>query len=239
MVTQLLFGDLMEIKGRKNSWIKIRCIDDNYIAWVDEKQINVIDASQYKKLSNQKYSYSEDLVAPLLNTSDKSVQTIVMGSKIRCISTNTNEFNLVGNAYKLEGQLRSPAKKLNRNQLIEDAFAYLNTPYLWGGKTPMGIDCSGFTQMVYAMNGIPLPRDASQQAESGHAMSFIEEAEEGDLAFFDNSEGRITHVGIMLERHRIIHASGKVRVDRIDHQGIFRDDLNDYSHSLRIIKKLS
>ena len=103
----------------------------------------------------------------------------------------------------------------------------------------MGIDCSGFTQMVYGMNGISLPRDAYQQAESGHALSFIEEAEEGDLAFFDNNDGRITHVGIMLKKHRIIHASGKVRVDRIDHQGIFRDDLNDYSHSLRIIKKIN
>ena len=122
--------------------------------------------------------------------------------------------------------------------IIENAFLYMNSPYLWGGKSPLGIDCSGYVQMVYAMNGIDLPRDAYLQAEIGQSLSFIEEAEEGDLAFFDNDDGKIIHVGIMLKDHRIIHASGKVRVDRIDHQGIFRNESNDYSHSLRIIKKI-
>lgn len=239
MVTQLLFGDLVEIKARKNKWIKIRCIDDNYVAWVDEKQLDVIDKNIFDKLSKEKYSFSEDFIAPIVNTNDKSVQTVVMGSKIRGAASKKNEFLLGQYSFKHEGHLRAVPKKLNRTQLIEDAFAYLNSPYLWGGKTPMGIDCSGFTQMVYAMNGISLPRDAHQQAETGHALSFIEEAEEGDLAFFDNNEGKIIHVGIMLTKHRIIHASGKVRVDRIDHQGIFRDDINDYSHSLRIIKKIN
>ena len=239
MVTQLLFGDLVEIKGRKNNWIKVRCIDDNYLAWVDQKQIEVIDKSIFSKLLKEKYVFSEDLVAPLVNTKDKSVQTIVMGSKIRGRITKNKEFSLGHYTYRLEGHVRSVSKKLNRSQLVEDAFAFLNSPYLWGGKSPMGIDCSGFTQMVYALNGITLPRDAHQQAETGHALSFIEEAEEGDLAFFDNNEGKIIHVGIMLTNHRIIHASGKVRVDRIDHQGIFRDDISDYSHSLRIIKKIN
>jgi cell wall-associated NlpC family hydrolase len=115
---------------------------------------------------------------------------------------------------------------------------YLNAPYLWGGKTPFGIDCSGFTQMVYKLNGYHLLRDASQQASQGIPLSFIEESEPGDLAFFDNEEGNIIHVGIMMENNYIIHASGKVRIDRLDHLGIYNADTNRHTHKLRVIKKI-
>jgi cell wall-associated NlpC family hydrolase len=114
----------------------------------------------------------------------------------------------------------------------------LNAPYLWGGKTPFGIDCSGFTQMVYKLNGYHLSRDASQQATQGEALSFIEESEPGDLAFFDNEEGNIIHVGIIMENNYIIHASGKVRVDRLDHLGIFNPETQKHTHKLRVIKKI-
>ena len=107
----------------------------------------------------------------------------------------------------------------DKSKIVDTAFMYLNAPYLWGGKTPFGIDCSGFTQMVYKLNGFKLLRDASQQATQGEPLSFIEESEPGDLAFFDNAEGQITHVGIMMQDHYIIHAHGKVRIDRIDHSG--------------------
>jgi cell wall-associated NlpC family hydrolase len=115
---------------------------------------------------------------------------------------------------------------------------YLNAPYLWGGKTPFGIDCSGFTQMVYRLNGYSILRDASQQATQGEALSFIEESEPGDLAFFDNEEGTIIHVGIMMENNYIIHASGKVRIDRLDHLGIYNAETNRHTHKLRVIKKI-
>jgi len=114
----------------------------------------------------------------------------------------------------------------------------LNAPYLWGGKTPFGIDCSGFTQMVYKLNGYNLLRDASQQATQGIPLSFIEESEPGDLAFFDNNEGLITHVGIIMENNYIIHAHGKVRIDRLDHSGIYNVDKKTHTHKLRVIKKV-
>ena len=116
--------------------------------------------------------------------------------------------------------------------------SFLNVPYLWGGKSPFGIDCSGFTQTVYKLCGYSLLRDAKQQATQGEVLSFIEESEPGDLAFFDNEEGNITHVGILLDGNRIIHASGKVRIDKLDHQGIFNLEKNDYTHRLRLISKI-
>ena len=127
-------------------------------------------------------------------------------------------------------------QKKNKKELSKTAFMYLNSPYLWGGRTPMGIDCSGFTQIVYKINGIKLYRDSYQQANQGQTLSFIEESEAGDLAFFDDSEGNITHVGILLENHYIIHAHGTVRIDRIDQSGIYNGET--HTHKLRMIKKI-
>src|SRR5690606_32743582 len=138
--------------------------------------------------------------------------------------------------YIFEGNLLTGIQP--KSKILETAFMYLNAPYLWGGRTPFGIDCSGFTQMVYRLNGFNIPRNASQQATIGEALSFIEESEVGDLAFFDNDEGNITHVGIIMENNYIIHASGKVRVDRLDHLGILNIDTGRHTHKLRVIKKI-
>ncbi|HSN50385.1 MAG TPA: C40 family peptidase, partial [Bacteroidales bacterium] len=119
-----------------------------------------------------------------------------------------------------------------------DAMLYLNAPYQWGGRSPFGIDCSGFTQMVYKLKRIKLMRDASQQANHGEPLSFITESEPGDLVFFDNEEGVISHVGMMIDKQRIIHASGSVRIDKIDHEGIYNEAEKKYTHKLRIIKRM-
>ena len=120
----------------------------------------------------------------------------------------------------------------------EIAQSLLNVPYQWGGRSPMGMDCSGFTQVVFKILGKKLLRDAWQQAEQGVLVNFIEEIQPGDLVFFDNEEGRIIHVGIALANHKIIHASGCVRIDNLDHHGIYNTETRKYSHNLRIIKRV-
>ncbi len=120
----------------------------------------------------------------------------------------------------------------------ETAARFLNCPYIWGGRIPSGIDCSGLTQLVYKIHGIAIPRDSWQQSEAGTVVSFLEEAENGDLLFFDNDKGKISHVGILMAQGLVIHASGRVRIDRLDHQGIYRDDLKRYTHKLRTIVRI-
>ena len=224
MINQLIYGDIIEILEEKEKWVKIKSVFDDYIGWIDKKQYFKIDDNITLNLN--KPVYSIDLVEFIENNNNELV-TIPIGSDISNISLMNHKF---------DGKTISG--KNNRNSIVNTALSFLNSPYLWGGKTPFGIDCSGFTQMVYKINGYKLSRDAKDQAHQGETLSFIEESEAGDLAFFNNDQGDIIHVGIILQNNHIIHASGKVRIDRIDHSGIYNNDLNKHTHSLRYIKKI-
>ncbi len=235
MVTQLLFGEAFMIHERKGSWVKIQCAYDNYKCWIDEKQFRPLDTSEFEAITGKAQITSQELVGVATERASNSSMPIVLGSTLP--NFDGKKCNIGDLSFEYDGAISDPfagAKGL----IAENAFLYLNAPYLWGGRSPFGIDCSGFTQMAYKLSGIKLPRDSSEQAAVGHALSFVEEAEPGDLAFFDNDEGRIVHVGIMLGDHKIIHASGKVRIDKIDHHGIFNVDTGRYSHDLRIIKRV-
>jgi len=159
-----------------------------------------------------------------------------MGSRLPGFDKNT--FDIGESKYKLPGDVHVLQGKQTPEVIIETARKFLGSPYLWGGRSYFGNDCSGFTQIVYRMCGYNLLRDSSQQAELGLLVSFIEEAKPGDLAFFENEEGRIVHVGILLNSHQIIHSTGQVRIDTIDHEGIFNEVTNKYTHKLRFIKRL-
>ena len=224
MVTQLIYGDLIYIIEEKENWTKIKCDFDNYIGWIDSKQYQKINEVQKKYLENQ--SYSSDLVE-FVENKKKELITITVGSVI----SRSNLLN-----HKFEGN--HITGKQSKESIVNIAHLYLHTPYLWGGKTPFGIDCSGFTQMVYKINGYKLLRDAKDQATQGKTLSFIEESEPGDLAFFHNKEDVIVHVGIILTDNHIIHASGKVRIDRLDQTGIYNNEKNTHTHYLRYIKKI-
>ena len=226
LVSQVLYGDCFKVLEQRKKWSKIRLEFDNYEGWIDNKQYIEISEDMYKNVSSETLSVSADLVE-YITTQEGHLNLIPLGATL-------NGLSLLNHSYDGESLTEKQPKK----NLIDTAFMYLNTPYLWGGKTPFGIDCSGFTQMVYKLNGYRILRDASQQATQGEALSFIEESEPGDLAFFDNSEGIITHVGIIMKDNYIIHAHGCVRVDRLDHTGIFNTERNAHTHKLRVIKRI-
>jgi cell wall-associated NlpC family hydrolase len=226
LVSQVLYGELFKVLEQRKSWSRIRLAFDKYEGWIDNKQYLEIDEDNYKTLKQQDHILSTDLIE-YVQDENQQLYTIPMGSSL-------NGLELLKHTH--DGN--SIASKQEKSHVIKTAFTYLNAPYLWGGKTPFGIDCSGFTQMVYKLNGYAILRDASQQATQGIALSFIEESEPGDLAFFDNSEGHITHVGIIMEDNYIIHAHGKVRIDRLDHSGIYNVDKGMHTHKLRVIKKI-
>lgn len=238
MVTQLLFGEHFHVLETQEKWCRIKIMYDNYECWIDKKQFLPIEQHTFELLNSTENYYSNDLVQIITDNKTSTLFPIVIASTLP--NFYNNECIVENQSYSYEGSNVSSHLEENswRMGVLETALMYLNTPYLWGGKTPFGIDCSGFTQMVYKLNGIKLFRDAYQQAEQGETLSFVEEAEPGDLAFFDNAEGKIVHVGIVLDDNKIIHASGKVRIDGFDHQGVFNNDKKEYSHRLRLLKRI-
>lgn len=231
LVSQVLFGEHFQILEQNQKWSKIKLAYDDYEGWIDNKQFKDITEEQYNLLSTDSIVLNADLIE-YVTSQDNLLMPIPLGASLSFLNYDSiNTECLIFEGIKVSG-IKS------KSQIIDTAFMYLNAPYLWGGKTPFGIDCSGFTQMVYKLNGYKLLRDASQQATQGLALSFIEESEPGDLAFFDNEEGNIVHVGIIMENNYIIHASGKVRIDRLDHLGIYNAEINRHTHKLRVIKKV-
>ena len=235
-VTQLLFGETLKVYEKKRSWYRIKTAHDSYECWMDENQFKFITQREFEKLNSEKPLVVSDLAEVLTKEDGSELMTVLMGSNLPNLENKIVDVKEA--VWKFEGSCTNTNVIHEKKKLTENAFMLLNAPYQWGGRSPFGIDCSGFVQLIYKLNGIYLPRDASQQASMGQPLSFIEEAEEGDLAFFDNEEGKITHVGIILANNRIIHASGKVRIDKLDHQGIFNQEKRDYSHRLRLISSI-
>lgn len=226
MVNQALYGEVFKVPEKRKKWSRIRLLHDKYEGWIDNKQYTEISEEEYAFAKAQPEQLLSDPVQFVTSLNNQLITT-VMGSSLHTL-------NILKATY--EGP--STKEKQDKSKIIDTALLYLGTPYLWGGRTPFGIDCSGFTQIVYKLNGHKLKRDASQQATQGEALSFIEESEPGDLAFFDNDEGNIVHVGIIMEDNHIIHAHGEVRIDRLDHSGIYNVNRRMHTHKLRVIKKV-
>lgn len=230
IVTQLLFGEHYTVLEEEEKWVKIKIQYDNYEAWICRKQFTEITGQEFDELSLNEF----DMVGinnALLTHKEKGNFHLPLGATLPYLHQGKIRIRKDYYIYKEE------LAETRVDKLEQYAMDYHNSPYLWGGKSPAGIDCSGFSQMVFKLCGIKLPRDAYQQAEDGETINFVANAQLGDLAFFDNAEGKITHVGIVLDDNKIIHASGQVRIDLLDHQGIFNEDTKSYTHQLRIIKR--
>ncbi|MBN2166081.1 MAG: C40 family peptidase [Marinilabiliaceae bacterium] len=235
MVTQILFGETYEILSIVDNWARIKLDYDGYEGWIDAKLI--VDISE-KELGF--FKKSNAWIVPVnqvkvISEPDKHSRYLTGGSRIVFNGQDQNSFVLNNTEYYLSGSV-TPLKKMPSIQEI--AMTYLYTPYLWGGCTFYGIDCSGLVQVIYKILGYKMPRDASQQIEQGHTINFVEEAIPGDLAFFDNENGDIVHVGICNGKGEIIHSSREVRIDKLDHQGIFNQAHKKYTHKLRVIKRI-
>ena len=233
MVNQVLFGESFEVLEKEKKWSKIRLQHDGYEGYIDNKQYEEISETLFIKLSQETQKYSGEYVDFITDTQNR-LTTIPLGARLPFLQNNA--FAINDTQFSYDGAVFK--EQFPKEALVKKAILFLNAPYLWGGRTPFGIDCSGFTQMVYRLCGFQLLRDAKEQATQGGVLSFIEESEAGDLAFFDNDEGNITHVGIIMKDYKIIHAHGKVRIDTLDHSGIYNVDLQKHTHKLRVIKKI-
>jgi gamma-D-glutamyl-L-lysine dipeptidyl-peptidase len=226
IVSQLLFGETCTVIEKYENWCKIKCDWDDYEGWIDGKQIE----------SLQKNFKTEHLTFQLAHSCHKQDNHIplLLGSSLPDFDGLNFSYNK--EKYIFNGiTLKTGTDNLDKIKKI--AMKYHNAPYLWGGRSPFGIDCSGLTQMIYKFLDIKLPRDAYQQAEMGDVVNFAGEARTGDLAFFGNEE-KITHVGMIMENGNIIHASGYVRIDILDHVGIYNADIKKYTHKLKVIKRI-
>lgn len=236
MVSQLLFGEYYTVIENAGDWLKIKTAFENYECWISAKQHTKLSESNFRELQKQSPVCVTELMPIIHNNTTQIHFPITIGATLPFYK-NQN-LRIENFDFSFEGQVTRGNQKKSAQDILNTAFLFLNAPYLWGGKSPFGIDCSGLVQVVYKINGYKFPRDAYQQVELGQSLSFVEEAQAGDLAYFDNEEGRIVHVGILIDSEKIIHASGSVRVDKFDHYGIFNSDTKKYSHRLRVIKRV-
>lgn len=238
MVTQLLFGELYRITEYQSGWCKIQVEYDNYEGWIPEIQVNHIDQPEFLHLAATPVPVASDLVQILSHENRRSILPVVAGSSLPGLTDSS--LRIAGESFLYEGSasIPDPGKNPDVKLLLENAGLYLNAPYLWGGRTPFGIDCSGFVQLIYKISHIRLLRDAAQQATQGEIIPLLEEAEPGDLVFFDNEEGEIVHTGILFDRSHLIHCSGHVKINLIDHEGIFDEEAGKYTHRLRLIRRI-
>ena len=230
MVNQLLFGETMLVLEEKDEWFKIRSTYDDYEGWLTYHLIAPVD---------KQFAEADQYFIASLLTNPVTLPDQLINAPMGAILTGFDEeTRLLWDAkYKYHGTYRGMKKPFNSELLKKTIYQWINAPYLWGGKTFMGVDCSGFVQTVYKLLGIKLKRDAWQQAEQGHAVS-LETSKEGDLAFFHNESGRVIHVGIVLENKQIAHASGKVRIDRLDEKGILNVETGKKTHHLHSIARV-
>jgi cell wall-associated NlpC family hydrolase len=236
MVTQILFGETYSILEERGNWLQVKLHLDNYEGWIDRKQSLLVTDEFIGRIDQSIKHVVAEKTAICYNKDDSTYFLLGRGCHLPLAANNT--FHLGSKTFTTTSKIKAIPKKYISSKVSGIAMDYLNTPYLCGGRSMMGIDCSGLVQIVYHICGLDLPRNSSDQATYGQPIDFVDEAMPGDLAFFDNTAGDIIHVGIIVGKGMVLHASGHVKIDKIDHNGIFNSGQGAYSHSLRIIKRL-
>ncbi|MFD2998855.1 NlpC/P60 family protein [Pontibacter toksunensis] len=234
LVSQLMFGECYQVINTEGNWLQLQLATDGYKGWIDFKQHTAVTPEYFSRWKSSSHARTLSLLQ-FISINDFQVP-VGIGSYLPFFDGGSIQVNEV--RYGYSGPASDTSVLPSKTQLVEVALNFLKFPYLWGGKSMFGIDCSGLTQQVFGICGYQLPRDAYQQVALGQEVHFVEQTQPGDLAYFSNAEGRITHIGIMLEGQKIIHAHGEVRIDQLDHTGIYNEGLKRYTHQLRIIKRI-
>ncbi|MDP4201663.1 MAG: C40 family peptidase [Bacteroidota bacterium] len=234
-LTQILFGEYFTVEEVIERWVRIHNVRDNETGWIDRKMMTPIDEQLFNQLSRQEHVV---VSKPLSYTTlqDGTKQPLPGGSLLPFYDKAKQQFSIGDRVFGFSSE--DTNLNTSSSEFVEKALTYLHAPYLWGGKNIMGIDCSGLVQVAALMCGKQLTRNARQQIEFGEQVSFLAEAQPGDVAFFDHDDGYISHVGILLNDHQILHASGEVHIAPIDNQGIKSVITGKYTHSLRVIKRI-
>jgi gamma-D-glutamyl-L-lysine dipeptidyl-peptidase len=231
MLSQVLFGEKYSVIDNAGSWIKIETVFDKCVGWIDgeHQQDSPLEGIQCGHVLNRSL---------VCYKNDKTKMILEAGCEVFNPDFEDKIFYIGKNQYTTDREFSNKFISTN-DSLTETAMKFINSPYILGGRIPSGIDCSGLVQLVYKIHGISLPRNSWAQADAGSNIDFIDLVEPGDLVFFDDERGKIAHVGMILSKNSVIHAYGRVRIDTIDHQGIFKPEINGYSHKLRTIRRIA
>ena len=238
LVTELLFGDCYTVLLTQGNWLHVELAADKYLGWIDAKQHQPVSADYFRAWGAQDHPRSLDVVQVVSDATLR--QPVTLGCRLPFFDGMTlkiGDRSLFFNGNATNPAQPNPAER--QLALLRKAGQhYLRAPYVWGGKSIFGLDCSGLTQQLFGLIGVQLPRDARQQIALGEPVDFVTQTRPGDLAFFDNADGHIVHVGLVLDEGLLLHAHGEVRLDPLDHLGIFNRSRQLYSHKLRLIKRL-
>jgi len=237
--TQMLFGELCDVLEELPRWKRVRLVSDTQEGWVDAKMVTIMSDEEYTSHAEALKTAAMVAFPMTYAVSENNGQTIPLTAGTKLTNYQNGRFEVLGVGFRIDpSMVITEPRSLTQDNLLQTVRFFLNVPYLWGGKNALGMDCSGFTQTVMSLFGKHLLRNASEQVSQGQPVAELAQAQAGDLAFFDHKDGKISHVGIIIDPERIIHCSGRVKVEKLDTQGIFNAEKGEYTHYLKQIRRL-